>query len=204
MEHSGSVEPTHHILSGLREFLTRPRLRSVFVLALGLELWWIVSSIYIPLAVVDMGFGPDIVGWVVTGGILPLVLLEPWVGRQARRLGTRAYLTAGFIILALGSLSFVPLKVYPLVLLVMFAAVNVGAALIEPLTDSYFFEVASDNEADRLFGLHNASARLANLFGPLLGAVVFLVGFGFNGIWVLTAVLLALCARVALGVARAR
>ena len=133
----------------------------------------------------------------MAGGIIPLVLVEPWVGRRARTQGTRRYLTLGFGVLAAGALSFGLLGYEPALLLFMFAAINVGAALIEPLTDTHFFEVATEDEADRLFGIYNASAPVANLFGPLLGAVVFTVGFGLDGVWVASGLVLAGCVLVA-------
>ncbi len=193
----GEVEHGHEAIASLVAFLRRPRLRRVFVLAVGLEVWWIISSIYVPLAVIDLGYGPDIVGWVVTGGIVPLVLLEVWVGRRAQERGTRPYLIAGFLILGWGAASFPLLGFSPALLLFMFAAVNIGAALIEPLTDAYFFEVATLDEATRFFGIYNASAPMAGLLGPLVGAVVLTVGLGLNGVWVATALLMLGCVRIA-------
>jgi len=203
MAHHGDIQTTRHAWADLREFLSRPRLRRVFVLAFGMEFWWIVSSIYIPLAVIGLGYGPEVVGWVVAGGIIPLVLLEPWVGRKAQERGTRSYITVGFGILAAGSLSFALVGFSPELLLFLFAAINVGAALIEPLTDTYFFESARGDEAEEFFGIYNASAPFANLVGPLLGAAVFTIGFGLEGVWILTAVFLLLCAKVALRIGRA-
>lgn len=185
----------------LIEFLASPRLRRVLVLSLGLELWWIVSSIYIPLAVIDLGYGPETVGWVVTGGIVPLVVLESWVGRKAQLAGTRPYLVAGFLILAVGAASFTVLGFSPELLLFMFAAVNVGAALVEPLADTRFFEVATGEEARRYFGIYNAAAPMASLVGPLLAAVAISLGLGLNGVWLMAAAVLIGCAWIALGVA---
>jgi MFS family permease len=193
----GEVERGHEAIAGLLEFLRRPRLRSVFALAMGLELWWVISSIYVPLAVIDRGFGPDIVGWVVTGGIVPLVLLEVWVGRRAQQRGARPYLVAGFVILGLGAASFPVLGFNSGLLLFMFAAVNVGAAFVEPLTEAYFFEVATLEEASRLFGIYNASAPMAGLLGPLVGAMVLTAGLGLDGVWLATALLMLGCVRIA-------
>jgi MFS family permease len=198
MAHTEDAEGSRHVYPPLREFLRLASLRRVFVLALGLEFWWIVSAIYIPIAIIGLGFGPDVVGWVVTGGIVPLVLIEPWVGRMALQRGTRPYLVAGFGVLALGAASFVFLGFSPAFLLFMFAAVNIGAALIEPLKDTHFFEVVDDEQADEFFGVYNAAAPVASLFGPLLGALVLTVGLGLDGVWIMTGLLLALCARAAL------
>ncbi|NND03724.1 MAG: MFS transporter [Acidimicrobiia bacterium] len=178
-------------------FLRNPQLRRVFVLSLGLEVWWIISSIYIPLAVIDEGFGPDVVGWVVTGGVVPLVLMEVWVGKLAKRNGTGRYLTLGFLILAAGAVSFVVFGFNAYLLLFLFAAVNVGAAFVEPLTDTYFFAVATGSDGDRYFGIFNGAAPMAALIGPLFAAVFFSVGLGLNGVWIMAAAMMAAVAWVA-------
>jgi MFS family permease len=121
---------------------------------------------------------------VVTGGIVPLVVLESWVGRRAQAAGTRGYLAAGFAILAAGAASFPLLGFSPELLLFMFAAVNIGAAFVEPLTDTRFFEIATPEEARRYFGIYHAAAPAASLVGPLLAAAVISLGLGLNGVWV--------------------
>ena len=97
----------------------------------------------------------------------------------------------------MGAASFPVLGFNSGLLLCMFAAVNVGAALIEPLTEAYFFEVATFEEASRFFGIYNASAPMAGLVGPLVGAVVLTVGLGLDGVWPATALLMLGCVRVA-------
>lgn len=184
-------------LRALVAFLRSPKLRRVFVLSLGLELWWIISSIYIPLAVIEEGFGPDVVGWVVTGGVVPLVLMEVWVGKLAQRNGTRRYLTLGFGILSAGAVAFVIFGFNAYLLLFLFAVVNVGAAFVEPLTDTYFFEVATGADGEKYFGIFNGAAPLASLVGPLLAAAVFTAGLGLNGVWVMAAAVMAAVAWIA-------
>lgn len=190
------VQSARHLWDGLREFLSHPKLRAVFALRLGLEFWWVMSAIYVPLAVVQLGFSAEVVGWVVTAGVVPLVVLEAWVGRSARQRGIGGHLLIGLVILAAGSLSFGLIDYQPELLLFAFAAINVGAALIEPLAVTAFFQVAESDETERLFGLYNAATPLSNLIGPALGATVFVIGFGLDGVWVLTGLVLAACALV--------
>jgi predicted MFS family arabinose efflux permease len=195
MEPGADIEALHS-WAEIGAFFSERRFRQVFAIAFGLEFWWIVSSIFIPLAVIGLGYGPEVVGLVVTGGVVPLVLLETWVGRKAKQVGVSRYIVAGFATLAFGCLSFVVLGDFSVLLLVLFAVVNVGAALIEPLKDTYYFGVTSKSESDEYFGIYNASVPIASLVGPLAGALVITVGFGLDGVWILSAVVLALCAAV--------
>jgi len=192
------VENSRELFDLLIEFVKRPRLRRVFKLALGLEVWWVISSIYVPLAVIDLGYGHETVGWVVAGGVVPLLTMESWVGKQASRNGIRRYIVSGFGFLAVLAASFPLLDRLPWLLLFGYAIVNVGAALVEPLTDTYFFEVADESEEDRYFGIYNASAPIAGFVGPLLAGIAFTIGFGLNGVWLITALYLAWVATSAL------
>ena len=181
------VETAGELIGLLVEFIRRPRLRRVFQLALGLEVWWVISSIYVPLGVIELGYGPETVGWVVAGGVVPLVTMEAWVGKQASVNGIRRYLISGFIFLAVVTSSFPFLETVPWLLLVAYAIVNVGAALVEPLTDTYFFEVADEAEEDRYFGIYNASAPIGGFVGPLIAGLSFTLGLGIDGVWLITA-----------------
>ena len=201
LQSESPVESVSDLVRLLVEFIARPRLRRVFTLALGLEVWWVVASIYIPLAVVELGFGVEVVGWVVTGGIIPLVVLEAWVGRQAARRGIRRFLVTGFMFLAVVVASFLFLEGWPRVLLFVFAAVNIGAALVEPLVDTYFFEVADETEEDRYFGIYNAAAPIGGFVGPLVAGVAITLGLGLDGVWAFAAVAMAATGIVATRVA---
>lgn len=182
----------------VREFLRHARLRDIFALSLALEFWWVITAVYIPLAVIELGFGADIVGWVIAGGIVPLVLFEMWVGKLAARNGVRRYLVLGFGILGVGAVSFAVFGFLPEVLLFLFAAVNLGAAFVEPLVDTYFFEVTTEEEGDRYFGMFNSADPMAALLAPLAGAAVLTVGLGLNAVWLLTAAVMTAALALAL------
>lgn len=179
------------------EYFKEKELRKVFLISLGLSYWWAISVVYIPLAVESMGYGQDVVGWVNTLSIVPLVVLEGWVGRRAQKRGVRSYILIGFTILALATTGFTVLMAIPLLLLLAFTLVNIGAAFIEPLRETYFFEVVSKKDSDRFFGIYNASKSLADITGPLLMSAVLMTGFGFMGIWITAALMMASFAFVA-------
>jgi hypothetical protein len=47
----------------------------------------------------------------------------------------------------------------------MLAAINIGTAPVEPLAETYFFEVATRAEAGRFYGIYRSSQPLASFVG---------------------------------------
>ncbi len=177
------------IIKNTVNYFKEKEYRKVFNVALGLNFWWAISFLYIPLAVEKMGFSQDIVGWVITGGIIPLVLLETWVGKIADRNGLKKYITFGFVFTALITASFTLMTTTPILLLIAFAAVNIGPAFIEPLQETYFFKAVKKKDEDKYIGIYNLADPIANIVGPTIGAGLIMIG-NFNTIWIGTAIIL--------------
>jgi MFS family permease len=182
----------------LRDYFKVKDLRKVFAIAMGLNFWWAIHSIYVPLYIMEKGFGDITVGIVLAGGIIPLILLERYIGKLADKRGLRIYLSVGYLILAVTLILF---HIVPIVSIVLFlmAAVNIGAAFVEPLQEAYFFKVAKKKDAERFFGIYNMSDPVANVIGPLI-ASGFIFLWGYAGLWFGSAGILALIVIVALTV----
>ena len=188
--HQGFVVKHPHIQNGIhtegirelwdnmKTFLQRVELRKVFFVSLGLTFWWKLRGVYMPLTIENMGYSQDVVGWVMSMGILPLVLLEQYAGRLAQRNGVRTYIILGFTLVAAFVLSFIFASPWPILLFVLFASADIGAAFLEPLRITYFFEVVKKKEAERFFGLYNTAETLGHIMAPLLGGFFLFVGQG--------------------------
>ena len=101
-------------------------------------------------------------------GMLPCVFLEKYAARLAQRDGVRKYITAGFAGLAgFISLFYIFAEINNLVLL-CFVLANIGAAFIESLKVTYFFEVVKKQDAERFWGIYNVAEYAAYLVGPFL------------------------------------
>ena len=137
-------------------------------------------------------------GWVIAGGILPLVLFEKLIGKLADKHGLRIYLAIGFLIIALITVFFNIISFVPIVLILM-AIVNIGAALIEPLQETYLFKIIKKKDEERFFGVYNTADPLANIIGPLI-ASVFVLFWGLSGVWYGSAVILLVFMIIALKV----
>ena len=196
LKHQREEQTMAELLSNIQYFFKIKELRKVYAISLGLNYWWAVSCIYIPLYVINNGFGDSVVGWVIAGGILPLVLFEKLIGRLADKNGLRIYLAVGFLIIAIVTIFFNLIPIVPIVLILM-AVVNIGAALIEPLQETYLFKIIKKKDEERFYGVYNTADPLANIFGPLV-ASVFVLLFGLPGVWYGSAAILLIFMFIAL------
>jgi MFS family permease len=181
IKHKKEKQTANELFSNIKYFFKIKELWKVYAIAFGLNYWWAVSSIYIPLYIISNGFGDNVVGWVVAGGILPLVLFEKLIGKLADKHGLRIYLAIGFLILALVTVFFNLISFVPIVLILM-AVVNLGAALIEPLQETYLFKIIKKKDEERFYGVYNTADPLANILGPLIAAG-FILMWGLPGVW---------------------
>ena len=196
LKHQKEEQTMTEIFSNIKYFFKIKELRKVYAISLGLNYWWAVSCIYIPLYVIGNGFGDSVVGWVIAGGILPLVLFEKLIGKLADKKGLRIYLAVGFLIIAIVTIFFNLISIVPIVLILM-AVVNIGAALIEPLQETYLFKIIKKKDEERFYGVYNTADPLANILGPLV-ASVFVLFFGLPGVWYGSAAILLIFMFIAL------
>lgn len=191
ISHGKHEEGIRELFQNIKTFFRNKEFRKVFLLAFGLNYWWAVSLIYIPLEIKNLGFADNIVGWTVAAMALPLILFERNTGRVADKRGIRFPATLGFSLLVLFVLSFPLLYFKPILTLFAFGVVNFAAAWIEPLQETYFFKVAKKEEREKLYGIYNAAQPFSSIVSPFIGGFLYFLG-GSKGLWFGTAAFLLL------------
>ncbi len=191
IEHGTHKEGIGELFSNIKSYFKNKEFRKVFLVSLGLNFWWKVSIIYIPLEISNLGFSDNIVGWVIALSAVPLILLERFAGKFADNRSIRLSITLGFSILAFFAFFFPLLYSKPYLLLLAFCAVNIGAAWIEPIKETYFFKIAKKSEREKFFGIYNASQPISSILSPLLCGFLYSLG-GSNGLWIGTGAFLGL------------
>jgi DHA1 family multidrug resistance protein-like MFS transporter len=179
--HKKEEKALYELLMNIREFFSSRERWKVFAVAFGMNYWWAILTIYIPLYIFANGFGESFVGYVIGGGIVPLILLERFVGKKADKEKLRIYLGTGFLVLAVMSVLFTMIPVITIVLALM-VLVNIGAAFIEPLQETYLFRVVSAKDEEKFFGVYNTAEPIANVIAPLIGSLLLGL-WGFSGLW---------------------
>ena len=103
--------------------------------------------LYVPIMVIEAGFSKDTLGWVLTLGIIPYLLLSEMMGKLAKKYGNKIWLSLGFLSFAgLAAIATVATG-YPLLLI--FIAWQVSGALMESVHDLLFFDTAKKSQRQR-------------------------------------------------------
>ncbi|MBQ8367506.1 MAG: MFS transporter [Alphaproteobacteria bacterium] len=142
--------------------------------------------LYVPILVIENGFDKDTLGWVLTLGIIPYLLLSEAMGRAARRFGKTIWLVLGFGSFA--ALSALATFVTGVPLLVIFVAWQVSGALMESVHDLLFFDGTKKSQQTKYYGVFRTSSNLPNIFAPMLGAAVIAMFGTTAAVWGVTAV----------------
>lgn len=166
-----AIERPWHLLP-FKQWWRRRNVRAVTLAKLVLEVFFAVMVIYTPIYAHEIvGFSWGELSLIFAIALTPFVLLEWPAGELADRYwGEKEMMTSGFFLtgLALLAIPFLP-KSFALWALVLFVS-RVGAALIEIMTETYFFKKIGPQDTGLL-----SIYRLARPAGVILGSVVGVV-----------------------------
>jgi len=176
-------------LDNIKLFLKSKNRIGAYFVSIALVSWMSFKQIVIPLFVLDMGFGSDTAGLIISLSILPCLLFEFPIGKYADKSGVKLPIAFGFFIIAFFVLA---VKVSPYFILdaVLLILANIGGAFIEPLHDVYFFKNVKKNEEDVLFGIFATADPVGRFIGPAIISTS-LIFLPFEGVFVVFAGLFA-------------
>lgn len=185
--------------STLSCLLQNANMRYLFGAALLLQLFYFFMVVYTPIYLhEEVGFSWPTIGFMFTVMLLPFVLFELPAGRLSdTRFGEKEMLIGGFLVLSLFTMALSSIEA-PSVLLwtLLLFMTRVGAALVESMTDVFFFKhvTAADTNSVSIFRM---LMPLSYIAGPLLaGAALLFIPLGnifiFIGILTLLGVPIAL------------
>lgn len=183
----------------LRDFARDRELRHSFLVSFGMYFWWSISSIYMPLALSNLGYSQAVIGLIFSLSVVPLILLEFHATDGAQKFGVRKYIIMGYTLLSVILLFFTTAS--PSMLVKLMILVNIGAAFIEPNKEVFFFKVVKKEDEERFYGIYNTSYPIAYIVAPVLGSLL-LTSFGMNGIWLGSAFVFILIAISALSIGK--
>ena len=153
-------------------FKDKKRVHAYF-LGGGVNLWWSLIYIYIPIYLYELGLGEKIIGYFLGAVVLPLILTEYYFGKLAGKKGFRKIFLIGYLILSVVAFTafFIP-NIYLLLGILILA--SLGTAMLESTTEAYFFDVITTKERDKYYGPYNTTIELNSFLGSALPAVILL------------------------------
>ncbi len=143
--------------------------------------------LYVPILVVENGFSKDTLGWVLTLGIIPYLILSEMMGHLVRRFGKKIWLLSGFVSFAIMSVLATFTVGWPL--LVIFVAWQISGALMESVHDLLFFDGMKKAQQTRFYGVFRTSVNLPNVVAPIFGAICITLFGATSAVWIVTAVI---------------
>jgi MFS family permease len=149
----------------------------IFKAHLIMRLFFVWMIIYMPIYLHQhIGFGWSTIGIILTIMLLPYLIIELPAGRLAdSRWGEKELLSIGFVITAffVGAISFVTTHNVVVWIIILLGS-RVGAALIEIMTETYFFKHVDQNDANTI-SCFRMLRPISIIVGSLVGTAALLV-----------------------------
>ncbi len=157
-----------NVFLNFKSYIKNKRLHIPYLMASGIEVWWSLIYIYVPLFMLDSGLSEEYIGLFLAAICVPLMIFEFPVGKFSEKHGFRWLFVFGFAFLAVSSLVcfFVDDIHYILVILVI---ASFGMAFLEPIQDSYFFRQVKLVEEEKYYPIYSTAGD----FGGFLGRFCF-------------------------------
>jgi MFS family permease len=163
------------LLSTIKEIWKKKDIRCILVSNFLLSFFFAWMVIYTPIYLFKyVGFNWQEIGLIFTMMLLPFVLIQIPLGKLADKyLGEKEMLTIGFLIMAI-STAFIPFIsgkdfwVWAILLLIT----RIGAAIVEIMSETYFFKKISDKNVN-LISVFRSMSSFAYIISPIIATIFF-------------------------------
>ena len=166
------------------DFFKFPGMMRAYLVNFGYYSLRAMRVLYVPIIVIENGFDKDVLGWVLTLGIIPYLVLSEFIGRAVRRFGKTIWMVLGFGSFAI--LAAMAMFVTGVPLLVIFIAWQVSGALMESVHDLLFFDGTTKSQQSKYYGVFRTSSNLPNVIAPMLAAGAIAVFGMTSAVWVVS------------------
>jgi MFS family permease len=144
-----------------------------YILGGGVNLWWILIYLFMPLYIIRQGLSTMWVGIFLFAAAIPLISLQYRFSKLAGKTGFKKLFKIGFSIPAIAALVcfFIP-NIY--VMMVILVIASIGLAMTESTTEAYFFDLLKKDEECRFYGPYNTTIEVNHFIGRFLPSIILL------------------------------
>lgn len=173
-------------------FLKNKNLLRIYLINLILKFFYSWMIIYTTLYLHEnIGFNWAQIGTIYTFMLLPFVLLSYPLGKISDKIGEKKFLIYGFLfsIISTFFIPFINVKIIYIFALILFTT-RIGAAIVEVMSESYFFKLINRNDVDEI-AFFRTTSPISFIIGPSLATIslIFIPDFSYL-FYILTAILL--------------
>jgi DHA1 family multidrug resistance protein-like MFS transporter len=179
-----------NIIKNFIEFFKNKKRFYAYLLGGGVNLWWSLIYLFIPLYIIRNNLGTIWVGYFLFAIAVPLMLLEFHFSKLAGKIGFKKIFITGFLIASIcATICFFISNIY--IVLGLLVLASIGLAMLEPTTEAYFFDITKKGEECRFYGPYNTTVEVNDFIGKILSATL-LVFLPFKFIFLLFGALMLL------------
>lgn len=181
------------LLKTFKHIARNSKLHKIYSIFFILKFFFAWMIIYTPIYLhEEIGFGWDQIGTIFSIMLLPFVLLTFPIGKLSDKIGEKKMLILGFVICSIFTLMipFIGIKAVWIFAAILFMT-RVGAALIEAMSEIYFFRIVSEADADVIAFFKN-TYPLSFVIAPLVATIALLFLPHFSLLYPILSVILLL------------
>jgi DHA1 family multidrug resistance protein-like MFS transporter len=191
-------EIDHHIFKIILGFFKNRERALTYILTLSVTFWWSFIYIYMPIYIINQGFGELLLGIFLAAVSVPLIFCDYITGRIANKRGFKKLFFVGFISLGILAIScFFISNIYVVCGLLILASVSVS--MIEPTSEAYFLDIIEEDERDKYYSIYTTSVNIGSLIGSLPAAALLLF-LPFNSLFLFFGIPMIILAFLALSI----
>lgn len=186
-----------HMFKNFKEFFRNKDRVLAYILGGGTPSWWALVYLFIPMFIIQSGLEIEWVGFFMFAVAVPLILFEYVFAKLAGKVGFKKMFRTGFFILFLAALSCFLISDISVILgmkniyviLGILVLASTGAAMCEPTTEAYFFDLLKGKEELHFYGPYNTNLETSRLIAYALPSLL-LIFFPFKSVFLFFAVLM--------------
>lgn len=162
-----------NILKNFSDFFKNRDRTLAYIIGGGVNLWWVLIYLFIPLFIIENGLEIQWVGYFLFAVAIPLVLFEYYFAKLAGKIGFKKIFRIGFFIpFFLSLLCFFIGNIYMILFLLSLA--SIGLAMLGATTEAYFFDNIKGKQELRFYGPYNTAIDVNHFMGKIITSLILL------------------------------
>jgi MFS family permease len=174
-----------------KNFFANKNLSRAYKINFLLQFFYVWMVIYTPIYLyAHLGFNWKEIATIFTIMLLPFVLIQFPLGKYSDKIGEKKMLILGFLVASIATLSLFFIKKSEVwIWAVALFTTRIGAAIIEIMSDVYFFKHIT-KENDEFIAIYRNTAPVSYVLAPLVAFTVFSFIPSFNFIFIILGTLM--------------